>query len=101
MPDPVRSLPSLIGELILYIVASPIFVLRAIGGAAREVERRTVIKKGTQRCKACGRSVRLDFLVTCNACGYAEHRSVALPCRKCGYTPDWIPCTCGASVDLP
>lgn len=97
-----RTVPSVLGQLLLYVLASPILALRAIAALVAAHRAARIVRAGFLRCPYCGRGNRLDVLVTCPRCSFAEHRSLGLPCGECGYTPAWISCTgCGASLRLP
>ncbi|HRY43593.1 MAG TPA: hypothetical protein P5164_06560 [Thermoanaerobaculia bacterium] len=102
MSDPTKKVSSIFSTLVLYVLASPIFALKAIGSFVRSYRTATLVRAGFLRCSACGRGNRLDVLVTCPRCSFAEFRSLALPCSECGYVPGFLSCTgCGASVRLP
>jgi hypothetical protein len=105
MPDTPRKLSSVVGTFVLFVLASPIFALRAIGSLFVFHRAAKVIRAGFIRCPSCGYSGnRLDVLIECRAkgCGWTEHRSLALPCSRCGERLEWIHCSeCGASIALP
>lgn len=94
--------PSLVSALVLYVLASPILLLKAIGMLFDSYRAARLIRAGFLRCPFCGRGNRLDALIACSRCGFAQFRSLALPCDECGYVPSFIYCTgCGASLRLP
>lgn len=102
MSDPTKKASSVFNLLALYVLACPIYALRAIGSLVRSYRTATLVRSGFLRCTSCGRGNRLDVLVTCPRCSFAEFRSLALPCSECGYVPGFLSCTaCGASVRLP
>ena len=102
MPEPAKRVSSVFSTLVLYVLASPIFILKAIGSLVGSLRAARLVRVGFLRCSSCGRGNRLDVLVTCPRCSFAEFRSLALPCSECGYVPGFIFCTaCGASVRLP
>jgi hypothetical protein len=101
MSDVSRKLSSFVGIALLYVLASPIFLMQAIGAAFAASRRRSVVVRGFLTCRFCGfRGNRLDRLVHCR-CGFNEFRSLALPCSECHETVGWIDCAgCGASLRL-
>ncbi len=102
MPDLGRKLASFLGIVLLYVLASPIFALQAIGAAVAASRRRSVVVRGFLTCRFCGfRGNRLDRLVHCQ-CGFNEFRSLAQPCSECSARLGWVDCAgCGASLRLP
>lgn len=102
MPEAPKKATSVLSTLVMYLLASPILALRAIGTLVSARRASRLVRAGFLRCAFCGAGNRLDVLVTCTRCGFAEHRSLALPCSECGYVPAWVFCTgCGASLRLP
>ena len=102
MPDPFLLIWRFVGLAALYVLAAPIFALRAVGALLAHTRTRKIVRAGFLRCAFCGEGNRLDVLVSCPRCGFAEFRSLALPCSECGHTPPWLYCSgCGASLRLP
>ena len=102
MSDPTKKASPVFSTLVLYMLASPILALKAIGSLFDSYRAARLIRAGFLRCEFCGRGNRLDALISCTRCGFAQFRSLALPCDECGYVPSFIFCTgCGASLRLP
>jgi len=92
----------LVWVAVLYVLASPIFALKAIGVALAKRRRNALIDSGYLKCRFCGHGNRLDVQVRCPRCSFVEPRSLALPCSNCGHVPSWIACAkCNASLRLP
>lgn len=102
MPERPSRLKPLLTNALLFVLASPVLAVQALGQAFKRHRANAVVRNGFVRCPSCGRGNRLDVLVTCPACSFAEFRSLAQPCSECSHQVRWISCTgCGASVRLP
>ncbi|MBP7797413.1 MAG: hypothetical protein KA072_02165 [Thermoanaerobaculaceae bacterium] len=102
MPDLERSLTQVVGLALLYVLASPVFALKAIARYFAARRARALVEVGWVRCPYCKHGNKLDVYVRCGRCGWVEPRSLALPCSNCSYVPGWIHCAkCNASLRLP
>ena len=96
------SIPEAFLVAILFVLASPILLVKAVARLIARRRTNAVVRYGFVVCPTCRAGNRLDVLVTCPKCHFAEFRSLALPCSECGYAPAWLVCSgCGASVRLP
>lgn len=87
---------------VLYVLAAPVFALKAIARLVVQRRRNALIDTGFLKCRFCGHGNRLDVHVKCPRCGFVEPRSLLIPCSQCGYVPGWIACAkCAASLRLP
>ena len=102
MTDLEFRLARTIGLALLYVLASPIFALKAIARYAAARRASLLVEVGWLRCPYCGHGNKLDVFARCGRCGFVEPRSLALPCSNCGYVPGWLHCAkCGSSLRLP
>ena len=102
MADLDRQLQKLVWLAVLYVLASPIYAIKAIARYFAQQRARAVIEVGYIRCPYCRHGNKLDVLVRCGRCGFTEPRSLALPCSECGYVPGWLSCAkCSGSLRLP
>ncbi|HNX50764.1 MAG TPA: hypothetical protein PLS53_11780 [Thermoanaerobaculaceae bacterium] len=102
MADPERQLSKLVSLALLYVLASPIYALRAIARYFAARRARALIEVGWVKCPYCRHGNKLDVFVRCGRCSFVEPRSLAIPCSNCGYVPGWLYCAkCGSSLRLP
>ncbi|MGV8041533.1 MAG: hypothetical protein AB2L07_16205 [Thermoanaerobaculaceae bacterium] len=102
MADLEHNITKVVGLALLYVLASPIYALRAIARFFASQRAHALIEVGYLRCPICRHGNKLNVLVRCPRCGFTEPRSLALPCSECGYVPGWIACAkCSASLRLP
>jgi hypothetical protein len=76
---------------LLYVLAAPIYVLRAIYRAVRASLALRHLRGGTVECPHCGVANSLDILATCRRCRATEYGS-RLYCSNCHDRAPAFPC---------
>jgi hypothetical protein len=83
---------------VMYVVASPIYFVRAVARTIRTLIRFRVVRAGVVRCPHCENENALDILATCRRCGVSEFGS-RLRCSNCRQlTPGFACDFCGALI---
>jgi len=96
-----KDLARLLGLGALYVLASPIYLLRWIIGVVTEDPRkRAALAAGIMPCPWCAAAVPLARMNTCPKCGFTSPSSLVAPCANCDEGPfPFTQCpTCGGSV---
>jgi hypothetical protein len=95
-----------IGIAVLYILASPVYLVLAVRRLQRSVRAAEVIRRGVAWCPHDGTPIPLARRNQ-HSCGYVSESSLVLPCEWCGedIAPPGgialVACpTCGVSVKV-
>lgn len=84
----------------LFVLASPVLVVRALASACRKYEAFRVAQAEAIPCE-CGADIMLVGFWRCS-CGFTYRGHVFRACPVCGSVPRMVRCTdCGATVLLP
>lgn len=96
----------LIGIAVLYILASPVYLVLAVRRLQRSLRAAEVIRRGVVWCPHDGTPIPLARRNQ-HSCGYVSESSLVLPCEWCGEdiaspgSPALVACpTCGVSVKV-
>ncbi len=83
---------------VLYVLASPIYVVRALLIVLRLWRLRRISMRGYLNCPHCGNTNELDILALCPRCHTMEYGS-RLRCSGCGLRSTSFPCdACGVTI---
>jgi len=85
---------------LLYVLASPIYVIQAVRRAAKAVGRMPALRSGFVNCPHCGFRNPLDILATCRRDGTTEFGS-RLYCSTCKQVTKAFACDrCTATIKV-
>jgi hypothetical protein len=87
-----------IGLAVLYLLASPIYLVIGIRKLVRFWRIRRTMRAGTITCVHCGIENQIDILATCGKCKATEYGN-RLRCSACGDTAKAFDCdACGVTI---
>ena len=87
-----------IGFIALYMLATPVYMVRFVMRGIRTILAFRAIRSGAIACPHCGTENALDLLGTCRRCGVTEFGS-RLHCTNCGQTNRGFSCDgCSALI---
>jgi hypothetical protein len=87
-----------IGVALLYALAAPVYIAKAVLRLARVIAGFGAVRRGWVDCPHCGNRNAFDILATCRRCGVTEFGS-RLWCSNCRQTNRGFPCDrCGAFI---
>jgi uncharacterized paraquat-inducible protein A len=93
----------LLGRLViglLYVFASPIYVVQWLLRAAKALTRMSALRSGVVSCPHCGFANNVDALMTCRRCGTTEFGS-RLYCTTCKQVSKAFACDrCAATIKV-
>lgn len=93
-----RTLLRLLGLGLLYVFASPVFLVLGIKRFQKLTQLHRALGSGWIACPSCGYRTSLNVLARCRRCGFAEYGS-RLRCSACGQTTKAVDCDrCRASI---
>ncbi len=96
----VRSALRLTSVAMLYLVAAPVYLIRAILHWRRISRGLATVRRGTVTCPHCGHANPLNVLSTCMRCGVTEFGS-RLFCSNCHQVTRWFDCArCHATIKV-
>jgi hypothetical protein len=82
----------------LYVLATPVYLVRFLVRSIRTLSRFRAIRSGVIACPHCGTANALDLLGTCRRCGVTEFGS-RLHCSNCSQTNRGFACDgCSAFI---
>jgi hypothetical protein len=88
-------------DILAWIAAAPVFVLRAVFRSRHHGRFWTVAYAATLGCQACGAEISLLGMWECR-CGYTYQGNVLRVCPVCHSLPRMIRCfSCGNTEVLP
>jgi hypothetical protein len=84
--------------LFLYVLALPVYLLRAVQKGLRLLRFRRIARLGYLDCPHCGAENAVDILATCPRCQTTEYGN-RLRCTGCGRRGTAFPCdACGVTI---
>jgi len=85
---------------LLYVFASPIYVLRWVLRTRKSIAKMAAIRGGVVTCPHCGFHNNLDALMTCRRCGATEFGS-RIYCTSCRQLSKAFACDrCTATIKV-
>jgi predicted RNA-binding Zn-ribbon protein involved in translation (DUF1610 family) len=85
---------------VLYVLASPIYLLQALRRGAKALSRVPALRSGFVNCPHCGFRNPLDVLASCRRCGNTEFGS-RLFCTTCKQLTKAFACDrCTATIKV-
>jgi hypothetical protein len=88
-------------KIVLYLLASPLFLLAALDRAIHRVRFYRMAYRPGIACRTCGQHISLVGLWQCG-CGYTYEGHLLRPCPICASLPRMARCyNCGATELLP
>lgn len=94
------TLRDVVWTAILFVAATPMFLLRALAGLLPQ--RSDALERGAVDCATCGGPIALSRMNQCPGCGFVSVSSLVLPCEVCGDEPSpFVTCEgCGATNEV-
>lgn len=90
----------LVGLAVLYVLASPVYLVVFIRKAMTFYEGAKLMRTGYIDCPHCGYTIALDLLATCPKCRTTEYGN-RLRCTACGETSRGFDCdACGVTIKV-
>ena len=95
-----KTLLKLLATALLYAIASPIFLLKAIGAFRKQLATIDRIRDGTIACTWCGGVIQLNRVARCANCSAVTPGSL-LRCSHCHTLFHTVTCdTCSSTVKV-
>jgi predicted RNA-binding Zn-ribbon protein involved in translation (DUF1610 family) len=89
-----------LGLALLYVLASPIYLIVFTRKAVQFARGATFMRKGYTDCPHCGETNALDLLATCPKCRTTEYGN-RLRCTSCGEQSRSFDCdSCGVTIKV-
>ena len=93
-----RTVLNAIGIAILYILASPILLIKMLLSLGKQLDTIERIRTGSIACEWCGAEISLNRVARCPACAATTPGSL-LRCALCGTTYKTVSCdVCQSTV---
>ncbi len=88
-------------DLVLFVLASPILLVKALFRGARWIEFYRVSYLSEIMCRSCQETISLVGIWRC-VCGYTYRGHVLRPCPVCQSLPRMVRCfACGVTARFP
>jgi predicted amidophosphoribosyltransferase len=79
-------------DLILFVLASPILVVRGLVRAGRRLRFLRMAMQPSIVCSTCGSEISLVGFWRCPRCGFTGQSHLCRPCLVCGDLPSFVRC---------